>query len=58
MIHVSFDGFQEIWDKVSPSFELHIDLCPCVIYAVFVSDDSVVVAEEPEQNHNNNQQYD
>jgi len=48
MVHVSFDGFHEVRDQISPSFELHIDLCPCVIDAVFVSDDSVVVAEEPE----------
>ena len=45
VFHIAFDRFDEIWNQVVPSGELHIDLRKSVLYAITQIDETIVDAD-------------
>ncbi len=42
MLHVTFDGFDEIWNQVIATCQLHVDLSERIFDAIAKIDESVI----------------
>jgi hypothetical protein len=61
MLHVTSGGLDDVWNEVMPTFQLNVDLRPCVVNLIAKPNQGVIYADneqsQQDQSGDNNQQY-